>query len=142
MAVLASLLLAQLVKDMMEGNYSKKYIISIPETLYEKQNKLDKVLKLFDDEYIKTYVNIVVDFTKFNKNKKVIKALIKEGYHFSTNLETTETIKKTEESNLHLVDYIFLTKTKATKTNILESIPQDIKSKIIYDDISSKVGNF
>ena len=142
MAVLASLLLAQLVKDMLEGNFSKKYIISIPETLYEKQNKLDKVLKLFDDEYIKTYVNIVVDFTKFNKNKKVIKALIKEGYHFSTNLETTETIKNTEESNLHLVDYIFLTKTKATKTNILESIPQDIKSKIIYDDISSKVGNF
>lgn len=141
MAVLASLLLAQLVKDMLEGNFNKKYIISIPESLYEKQTKLDKVLKLFDDEYVKTYVNIVVDFTKFSKNKKVIKALIKEGYHFSTNLENVETIKKTEESNLHLVDYIFLTKTKAGKTNILQSIPQDIKSKVIYDDISSKVGN-
>ena len=142
MAVLASLLLAQLVKDMLEGNFNKKYIISLPESLYEKQTKLDKVLKLFDDEYVKTYVNIVVDFTKFNKNKKIIKALIKEGYNFSTNLENVEVIKKTEEANLHLVDYIFLTKNKATKTNILESIPQDIKSKIIYDDISSKVGNF
>ena len=40
------------------------------------------------------------------------------------------------------VIYFFIKKEDATKTNIIELIPEEVKSKISYDDISSKVGNF
>ena len=140
--VLSSLLLAQLVKDMFQGVFNKKYVIYIPETLYEKNVKLDKILKMLDDDFAKNCINIVVQFEHLNKNKKIIRALIKEGYHFSTDMNNVEKIKKTEEANLHVMDYIFMTKTKATKTNLLEQIPDAVKDKITYDDIASKVGSF
>ena len=140
--VLSSLLLAQLVKDMFAGVFNKKYIIYVPETLYEKNVKLDKIFKMLDDDFAKNCINIVVQFEHLNKNKKIIRTLIKEGYHFSTNMNNVEKIKKTEEANLHIMDYIFVTKTKATKTNLLEQIPDAVKDKITYEDIASKVGNF
>ena len=51
-------------------------------------------------------------------------------------------IKKTDEAMLHIVEFIFIKKEDATKTNIIEIIPEEVKSKITYDDISSKVGSF
>ena len=140
--VLASLLLSRIVRDMFAGDFSKKYVLYVPETLYGKNTKLDKIFKMFDDEYTKSCINIVVQFSELNKNKKVIKSLIKNGYHFSVDMTNVDKMKKSEEANLHIVEYIFMTKNKATKTNILELIPEEVKSKVTYEDIASKVGSF
>lgn len=140
--VLGSLLVAQITKDMFSGKFGKKYFIYVPETLYEKEAKLNKIFKMFDDDFTKNCVNIVVQFSELNKNKKVIKSLIKQGYHFSVDVNQVEKMTKVEEANLHLMDYIFMTKNKATKSNIIELIPSEVKSKITYDDITSKIGTF
>ena len=140
--VLGSLLVAQITKDMFSGKFGKKYFIYVPETLYEKEAKLNKIFKMFDDDFTKNCVNIVVQFSELNKNKKVIKSLIKQGYYFSVDVNQVEKMTKVEEANLHLMDYIFMTKNKATKSNIIELIPSEVKSKITYDDITSKIGTF
>ena len=140
--VLGSLLVAQITKDMFNGKFGKKYFIYVPETLYEKEAKLNKIFKMFDDDFTRNCVNIVVKFSELNKNKKVIKSLIKQGYHFSVDVNQVEKMTKTEEANLHIMDYIFMTKNKATKSNIIELIPTEVKSKITYDDITSKIGTF
>ena len=140
--VLGSLLVAQITKDMFNGKFGKKYFIYVPETLYEKEAKLNKIFKMFDDDFTRNCVNIVVQFSELNKNKKVIKSLIKQGYHFSVDVNQVEKMTKTEEANLHVMDYIFMTKNKATKSNIIELIPTEVKSKITYDDITSKIGTF
>lgn len=140
--VLGSLLVAQITKDMFNGKFGKKYFIYVPETLYAKEAKMNKIFKMFDDDFTRNCVNIVVQFSELNKNKKVIKALIKQGYHFSVDVNQVEKMTKTEEANLHVMDYIFMTKNKATKSNIIELIPTEVKSKITYDDITSKIGTF
>ena len=140
--VLGSLLVAQITKDMFNGKFGKKYFIYVPETLYEKEAKLNKIFKMFDDDFTRNCVNIVVKFSELNKNKKVIKSLIKQGYHFSVDVNQVEKMTKTEEANLHIMDYIFMTKNKATQSNIIELIPTEVKSKITYDDITSKIGTF
>ena len=140
--VLGSLLVAQITKDMFSGKFGKKYFIYVPETLYEKEAKLNKIFKMFDDDFTRNCVNIVVQFSELNKNKKVIKSLIKQGYHFSVDVNQVEKMTKVEEANLYLMDFIFMTKNKATKSNIIELIPTEVKSKITYDDITSKIGTF
>ncbi len=139
--VLASLLLAQLVKNMISKDFKSKYIIYISGSLYEKEAKLNKVFKMFDDDFAKNNINILVKYDDLTKYKKVIKVLKKEGHNFSVDMTNVEKIKKTDEAMLHIVDYIFIKKEDATKTNIIEIIPEEVKSKITYDDISSKVGS-
>lgn len=140
--VLASLLIAQLVKNMMNKDFKSKYIIYISGSLYEKDIKLTKVFKTLDDDFIKNNINILVKYEDLAKYKKIIKDLKKKGYNFSVDMTGVEKIKKTDEAMLHIVDFIFIKKEDATKTNIIEIIPEEVKSKITYDDISSKVGSF
>ena len=140
--VLASLLIAQLVKNMMAKDFKSKYIIYISGSLYEKDVKLTKVFKTLDDDFIKNNINILVKYEDLVKYKKIIKDLKKKGYNFSVDMTGVDKIKKTDEAMLHIVEFIFIKKEDATKTNIIELIPEEVKSKISYDDISSKVGNF
>lgn len=140
--VLASLLIAQLVKNMMNKDFKSKYIIYISGSLYEKEAKLTKVFKTLDDDFIKNNINILVKYEDLAKYKKIIKDLKKKGYNFSVDMTGVEKIKKTDEAMLHIVEFIFIKKEDATKTNIIEIIPEEVKSKISYDDISSKVGSF
>ena len=140
--VLASLLIAQLVKNMMAKDFKSKYIIYISGSLYEKDVKLTKVFKTLDDDFIKNNINILVKYEDLVKYKKIIKDLKKKGYNFSVDMTGVDKIKKTDEAMLHIVDFIFIKKEDATKTNIIEIIPEEVKSKITYDDISSKVGSF
>ena len=140
--VLASLLIAQLVKNMLAKDFKTKYIIYISGSLYEKEAKLLKVFKTLNDDLIKNNVNILVKYEDLAKYKKIIKVLKKEGYNFSVDMTGVDKIKKTDEAMLHIVEFIFIKKEDATKTNIIELIPEEVKSKISYDDISSKVGNF
>ena len=140
--VLASLLIAQLVKNMMAKDFKSKYIIYISGSLYEKDVKLTKVFKTLDDDFIKNNINILVKYEDLVKYKKIIKELKKKGYNFSVDMTGVDKIKKTDEAMLHIVEFIFIKKEDATKTNIIEIIPEEVKSKITYDDISSKVGSF
>ena len=138
--VLASLLSSQLIKDMFTGIFNKKYLVYVPETLYEKQTKLDKILKMFADDFAKNNISILVQFEAMAKNKKIIKSLIKEGYSFSVDLNEITLIKKKDIDSLYLSEYIFINKQKATKTNILDVVPQEVLEHVIYDDVTTKVG--
>lgn len=140
--VLASLLQAQLVKDMYNGVFDKKYIVYIPETLYEKDKKLDKVLNYFNNPYAKNTINFLIKFEALNKNKKTVRTLVKAGYHFSTDLTNVEKLKRYEETNLHIMDYIFISKTKANSKNKLDIVPEALKAKVVLEDIAFNVGNF
>ena len=63
---------------------------------------------------------------------------MKNGYHFSVDLNDIETIRKKDESSLYLVDYIFINKTKYSKSGILSDYSEDIKSKVIKEDLLAK----
>ena len=126
----------------MAKDFKSKYIIYISGSLYEKDVKLTKVFKTLDDDFIKNNINILVKYEDLAKYKKIFIVLKQEGSNFSVDMTGVEKIKKTDEAMLHIVEFIFIKKEDATKTNIIEIIPEEVKSKISYDDISSKVGNF
>ena len=142
MAVLVNILLIQIVKDMLNSDFKKKYAIYIPGSLYEKQNKLDKVFALISDEYVKNCVYVLVQYKELTKNRKAIKKFIKEGHNFVVDLGETTEIKARDEKLLYLMSFMFVERKVAKKTDIITSIPKDIQSNIIYDDIKTKVGNY
>ena len=140
--VLANLLLSQLVTDIYAGTINKKYFIYIPESLYSKDNKLDKVFEMLDDELAKKNINIILDYNVLSNNKKTIKQLIKRGFNFSVDMNDVELLKKSDIKELYVLDYIFIGRKKAGKTNIVEVLPEEVKPKIMYEEISNKIGNF
>lgn len=135
--VLLNLLFMHIIKDMFSLEAEKKYFISIPNTMYVKPNKLDKIFKLFDDEFAKNSIVVVVEYKDLVAYKKQIMALKKKGYHFAVSFDNNDKIKDSEQTVLDLMDYLFIDK-KVMNYNIISSIPDDLDKCIIYDDIVSK----
>lgn len=143
--VLLTLLLVQVVKDMLNADFNKKYIFYIPESLYTKSNKLDKIFNLFGDEYAKNNIIVLAQYEELSKNKKVIKSLIKDGYRFAVDLKTSA-VKVKDQGIVEAMEYIFVDKRVKGKMfesiDVLSSIKEELHNKIAYDDIASKIGSY
>ena len=143
--VLLTLLLVQVVKDMLNADFNKKYIFYIPESLYTKSNKLDKIFNLFGDEYAKNNIIVLAQYEELSKNKKVIKSLIKDGYRFAVDLQTSA-VKAKDQGIVEAMEYIFIDKRVKGKMfesiDVLSSIKEELHNKIAYDDIASKIGSY
>ena len=143
--VLLTLLLIQIVKDMLNADFNKKYIFYLPESLYTKTNKLDKIFNLFADEYAKNNIIVLAQYEELSRNKKVIKTLIKDGYKFAVDLKASKVNTK-DQGVIEAMEYIFIDKRVKGKMfesiDVLSSIKEELHNKIAYDDIASKVGSY
>ena len=140
--VLMSLLLVQLAQDVIIADFNKKYILYVPETLYTKENKLSKLLKMMENEYAKNNIIMLIKYSELLKNKKVIRKLIKSGYRFALVFEEKDEIKSKDYSETYIVEYIFINKKSSNSSKIISTMPEELLSKVLYEDILDKVGSF
>lgn len=140
-AVSISLLFVQIVKDMFAADFKKKYILYIPESLYTKENKLYNIFEMFEDEYAKNSIIVLTHYDNLTKNKKAIKNLVKDGYHFALDLQTSSKIKAKDFGMVELMDFIFIDK-KYQEKEMIATLSDDIQKKIISEDMTSKIGSF
>lgn len=141
-SVLVTLLLIQLINDMTKFDFGKKYIFYIPESLYDKEKKFEKLLKMIEDKYSKENAVILVTYEELIKHRVFIKKIKKDGYKFALVFTKDSNFKEKDRGNLYIADYIFVNKKLENIAEIVSLIPDDLKEKLIYEDISNKVGDF
>lgn len=141
MIVLFTLLSIQLINDMLAGNLAKKYMIYLPASLYQKERKLKKLLKMIEDNHSKESIYILITFTDLFKNIGVIKSLRKEGYKFALVLTDEAIIDKKKRENIYIADYIFVSKKLKNYKELVSLIPSDLTKKVIYEDIAKSFGS-
>jgi hypothetical protein len=123
-------------------DFNNKYLLYIPNTLYKKERKLDKALKMIDDEYARNNVIILVSYEELINNIGVIKGIRKLGYKFAVVFDKQYTFRKKDHGNVYVADYIFINKKAVNAAEVMSFIPSDIADKVIYDDVTNKVGDF
>ena len=136
--VLVKMLLIEIAKDMLESDFSKKYLLYIPESLYEKEVKLNQLFDLLNDEYAKYAIRILVKYDEIDGNKTIIKNLIKEGFQFILSIDNHDILKEKDMKFIYIMDKIILNEKKET-SKILKTLPKDLKEKCLFDDIAIKI---
>lgn len=139
--VILTLLLRQIANDILNCDFNKKYILYFKGSLFEKEKKLYNILKSFDDEFAKLSIVILVNYEEVNKYSKIIKNLIKEGYHFATNLENTKMITVKTRSCIELMDYLFISRKNKNKDIISSSLSENCRKKFILTEINQVIEN-
>lgn len=140
-AVLLNLLLCKVVSDIMKSDYDSKYIVFIPNALYGKDKKLDKIISTIDNEYAKNHIYILTSVTNMLSNKDDIKRLRKKGYSFAVAFNRHVDLKNDDMGYVYMADYYFMD-SYLDADKVCESIPGDIIGKIIKDNISKKIGDY
>ena len=136
--VLANMLLMEIVNDMLESDFSKKYLLYIPESLYEKEVKLNQLFDLLNDEYAKYAIRILVKYDEIDGNKTIIKNLIKEGFQFVIYFDRKDVLKEKDLKFIYIMDKIIINEKKET-SKILKTLPKDLKDNCLFDDIATKI---
>ena len=139
--VLLNLLLAKIVKDMFDFEDNVTYFINIPNSIYMKPNKLDKIFRLFEDEYAKNNIIVAVKYDDLIKCNKQIMALRKKGYRFAIIFDNDTKINNDQQKFVSIAEYLFIDK-KIMSYNLISSIPNELIESIINDDIIDKLSSF
>lgn len=137
--ILLNLLLVRVLNDMFDREFTNKYFIYVPGSVYTKSNKQDKIFGMFDDEYAREAIEVVVLYEDLAANKKLFKDLKKIGYHFSVVFSEGSVIKEKDQKIISICDYVLMSKEVGKNSDLVKNIPNDVTSNIIYDDIMSKV---
>ena len=87
--LLYNMLCAKLLKDVINLDYTKRYVVMFPVSLFDKSKKSGKYLRLLDNDLCRDKINLCFNYKDYLNNKKSINELIKEGYAVSLILDDT-----------------------------------------------------
>lgn len=106
-------LLNQLVlKNIINGDFNYNYFVDIATSLFEKEDKLRRVLNIIDNDIAKEVITIKINYKDFNKYKEVIFSYIKEGYKFAIVLDDSYLEDNSNKTILDIFKYIIITDDK------------------------------
>lgn len=139
-SVSITLLLRQLIKDMISSKFNLKYLLYVPGSLYSKEKKFEKFLKMIEDEYAKSNVFIVITIEDLIKNKIMAKKIRKMGYKFALVFNKEIEITEKDRGYIYIADYVFVDKKAINMAKVLPYIPEELLNNLIYENIEEKVG--
>ena len=139
--ILITILLAKVIRNVLNGEQKNKYIVYIPESIYKKNNKLEKILNMLNDNISKNSIILFNEYNDIINNKRIFKTLKKEGYSFSIGFNKDSNIKDKDSSYIGLAEYIFCDSKIAKEINLTKYISTEMKNKMIKEDIYEKVVN-
>ena len=138
--VTINLLSTTVIRNMIEKKFKYSYVLYIPSTLLKKGNKLNKLLKLLDDEMLKNSVVLLIDFKDSLTSKTILKTIKKQGYKLAITISDYMPVKVKDVATLKLATYIFIDRKINKELNVDKLLDKDSNTSIILEDILPKVG--
>ncbi len=137
--VLLTLLQARLVSDMLTGDFSNEYLITIPNSLVAKETKFERLFKQNNEEYAKKNIIYLVEYDQFMKRSDNIKMLRKNGFRIGMLVNNNTKFISKNKISIALAECICLDKNTKSVADIERSIFDNFKSKVIKEDFMSKL---
>ena len=132
--VILNILLSKIATDMMNNNFKNKYLLYLPASIYGKETKLNHILKLLEDEFVKNSVLILVKSNVILENKNLFKNIKRQGYQIAIVYDNNDN-SKTNDSIYAIATYLFVDK-KIGKKLSFDTVDQ---KSIVYENILSKI---
>ena len=139
--ILITLLLAKIIRDILSGKQNNKYLIYVPESVYKKKNKFEKMMSMLDDEISKNSILFFNDYNEVINNKRVFKTLKKDGHNFTIGFNKDSNVKTKDSSYVGLAEYLFCDSKIMKEIDLINNISSEDKNKVVKEDIYEKVVN-
>ena len=126
-----------ILNDLMRFNNKKKYVISLPSSLFSKERKVRTILGAVNDNFSQSKLFILIDIEALNFNFNELVKLRREGYKFIVQV-SAENIKLYDKlkDNLSIADYLVYVGPRISKSIMKDYIPSYLLKKIMYVDKS------
>lgn len=118
----------QVINDIENGMYSQDYLLDFAESLFEKKQKLSRLLEIISNYATQIRLNVVLNYTTFIKYKEDIYDMIRQGFKVAITLDEKFEYEILELERLSVFSYILVNKK-------LESFENIIRNKNKFENI-------
>lgn len=108
--IIYNLINKQILDNAIKGIYNINYIVDFPLSIFEKNDKLNRLFNTIDDEIVKENIIIKLKYSDYLSYKNEIIDYIKNGYKFAIELDETFDYKETSKIWLEIFKYIIVDK--------------------------------
>jgi len=131
--VLITMLARGITDDIMASEYNKTYMVYLPTSLYEKEKKVDGLLKVIDNQYVKNHLLIATDISNLTNLKKTTSKIKKKGFKLVGLINDDTKVTYKELNELYLAEYFIAD--RRINAGIIKQLPKEIQKKVIKDDM-------
>lgn len=103
--LLLLMLSGEILREVNELNFNNVFVIDFPDSLFDKEKKINKYLNAIDNELLKSKISLRVTYSAFLENRKRVNSFINKGYNVSVLLGDDF---DEEIGNLVLFSYVFV----------------------------------
>lgn len=105
-----NLIVIEVIKDILKGNFKKQYIIEFNSDLLKKRKKLERLLQIVNNPAVQDKINIKIEYKDFIKNKDTIYDLMRNGYRIAIMLDNLFEPEYANFQRLNAFNYILASK--------------------------------
>ena len=110
--ILYYLITREILKNIIKGDFTKEYIISFPNNIFTKQQKINRLIAIIDDESIKNNIVIEFTYTDYLSNKEIINSWIKKGFQIAIKIDEKYKYDNNSKIWLDIFKYVIVDKEK------------------------------
>jgi hypothetical protein len=114
-----NMIAGQIIKDIEEGNYRKQYVVEFPESIFDKPQKLLRLLEIINHPSIQDRALLNINSNAITENRDKLYDLIRSGYKIALNLDENFEANSANIQRLSMFQYV-LVDTKAKYYEELE----------------------
>ena len=104
------LLAILIIRMIQEGKFNTQYVVELPNTLLDKNKKLEQILKIIDSPVMQDTIKIKLKYRDFIIHRDTIYELMKRGFKFAIIIDDSFIISKENIKKLEIFDYIIIDK--------------------------------
>ena len=104
------LVTVKVINDIIKGKFTKQYIVEFSESLFNKKEKINRLLKLIENPAIQDKVSIKTTYNTFIKNKEAIYELMRNGFRIAIILDESFDIENENIEKLRIFKFILVNK--------------------------------
>ena len=117
----------ELLKNAINLDFTRKYVIDIPASIVEKDRKFKRLLSTIDNMLARKYIHLRITYSTYLKNKNLFDLIIKYGYNVGVIIDDSFEGKI---NSLAIFSYIFVYE-DSEFFDIIKNNEDKIESKII-----------
>lgn len=123
-----SILSKDILNEILNHNFKRKYIAELPESLLLKDKKIKGILNTINSPAIQEKISLIITYKTFINCKNQVYSLMKQGYKFSVYLDDSFEVNYADLERLNMFEFVIL-------NTELENYDEIIKNKKIIRNL-------
>ena len=117
-----SLIAVKILKEIINNDFSSKYIVEFPYSIFDKKAKKNRLFNLIDSDAIKEKLVIKMDSLQYELNQDTVVEMIQNGYKMAIELNYNFDFNKNNVKRLEVFEYIIVDEANAEKIDFKDKI--------------------